>query len=219
MKKILQTSLKITEIFRSIQGESSYTGLPTTFVRLTGCPLRCGYCDTAYAFHGGKRQTFEEIVAKIDELGAPYVCITGGEPLAQPGVFALMTQLCDAGYRLSLETSGAFPIAAVDKRVKIIWDVKTPASQESAKQHWDGVSDLKSSDEVKFVLCDRADYEWALTTIAQRLSEVAPENILLSPSYETLPLIDLAQWVVADKLSYRLQHQLHKTIWGEKIGV
>lgn len=219
MKKTLQTSLKITEIFRSIQGETSYVGLPTTFVRLTGCPLRCVYCDTAYAFSGGNRMSFDEILEKVRELGARYVCITGGEPLAQKAVFALMTLLANQGYQLSLETSGAFPINYVDSRVKIIWDVKTPASAEASKQDWSGPAHLKDTDEVKFVITDRQDYDWALDIIKEQLSFLRAENILFSPSYQVLSLETLADWMILDKLSYRLQHQFHKTIWGEKPGV
>lgn len=219
MKKTLQNSLKITEIFRSVQGETSYVGLPTTFVRLTGCPLRCVYCDTAYAFSGGNRMSFEEIIGRVRELGARYVCITGGEPLAQKAVFELMTLLADAGYQLSLETSGAFPINQVDVRVKIIWDVKTPASAEASKQDWSGAANLKEFDEVKFVIADRQDYDWALSIIKERLSFVRPENILFSPSYQVLSLETLADWMISEKLPYRLQHQFHKTIWGEKHGV
>lgn len=219
MKSPNPTSLKITEIFRSVQGESSYVGLPTTFVRLTGCPLRCVYCDTAYAFSGGQRLSFEQIVARLEELQAPYVCITGGEPLAQKPVFALMALLADKGYKLSLETSGAFPIENVDERVKIIWDVKTPASGEASKQDWSGILHLKKHDEVKFVIADRHDYDWALQIIKERLAHIAPENILFSPSYQVLSLMTLADWMVTEKIPYRLQHQFHKTIWGEKAGV
>lgn len=219
MINILPKNLRITEIFRSIQGESSYAGLPTTFVRLTGCPLRCVYCDSAYAFHGGKKWEMEQITAQVEEFGARHVCVTGGEPLAQKGVFELMHRLCDLGYQLSLETSGAMPIKDVDPRVKIIWDVKTPASGESSKQLWEALSDLKPDDELKFVLMNRQDYDWALKVISERCAHISPEKILFSPSYHTLPLAELAQWMVDERLPYRLQHQLHKSIWGEKEGV
>jgi 7-carboxy-7-deazaguanine synthase len=177
------------------------------------------YCDTAYAFKGGLRLSFDDIFKQVSNLAAPYICITGGEPLAQPLVFELMTQLADKGYKLSLETSGAFCIKKVDKRVKIIWDVKTPASGEVSRQYWDAIGDLKEQDEIKFVLSSRDDYDWALGVIKQRLSHIAPENILLSPSYQQLSLEDLANWMVQEKQPYRLQHQFHKTIWGEKTGV
>ncbi|MBM3116559.1 7-carboxy-7-deazaguanine synthase QueE [Jeongeupia naejangsanensis] len=211
-------SLRITEIFYSLQGETSRLGLPTVFVRLTGCPLRCGYCDSAYAFHGGKTMGFDEILAEVARHGARTVCVTGGEPLAQKHSLAFLTALCDAGYDVSLETSGALPIADVDPRVSRILDIKTPGSGELEKMHWDNLAALTPKDEVKFVLCDRADYEWARDLVRQRkVNDLAP--VLFSPVWETLPPADLAAWVLEDHLPVRMQVQLHKILWGEKPGV
>ncbi|WP_432722944.1 7-carboxy-7-deazaguanine synthase QueE [Jeongeupia wiesaeckerbachi] len=211
-------TLRITEIFYSLQGETSRLGLPTVFVRLTGCPLRCGYCDSAYAFHGGKTMDFDAILAEVARHGANTVCVTGGEPLAQKHSLALLTALCDAGYSASLETSGALPIAGVDPRVSRILDIKTPGSGELAKMHWDNLAALTAKDEVKFVLCDRADYEWARDLLRERkVNELAP--VLFSPVWETLPPAELAAWVLEDHLPVRMQVQLHKILWGEKPGV
>jgi len=211
-------SLRIFEIFHSLQGESSRVGLPTVFVRLTGCPLRCGYCDTEYAFHGGSTQSFEEILANVASYQAQYVCVTGGEPLAQKGCHALLKMLCDAGYQVSIETSGAMDISQVDRRVSVIMDIKTPGSCEVGKNLWSNISALEAKDEVKFVLVDRADYDWAKQILAQYdLTQKCP--VLLSPVYKTLPPADLATWVLEDRLPVRMQVQLHKILWGEKAGV
>ncbi len=211
-------SLRIFEIFHSLQGESSRVGLPTVFVRLTGCPLRCGYCDTEYAFHGGSTQSFEEILANVASYQAQYVCVTGGEPLAQKGCHALLKMLCDAGYQVSIETSGAMDISQVDQRVSVIMDIKTPGSGEENKNLWSNISALEAKDEVKFVLVDRADYDWAKQILAQYdLTQKCP--VLFSPVYKTLPPADLATWVLEDRLPVRMQVQLHKILWGEKAGV
>ncbi len=211
-------SLRIFEIFHSLQGESSRVGLPTVFVRLTGCPLRCGYCDTQYAFHGGNTQGFEEILAKVASYQAQYVCVTGGEPLAQKGCHQLLTMLCDAGYKVSIETSGAMDISQVDQRVSVIMDIKTPGSGEESKNLWRNIAALSAKDEVKFVLVDRADYDWAKQILIQyHLVNICP--VLFSPVYKTLPPDQLAAWVLQDHLQVRMQVQLHKVIWGEKAGV
>ena len=211
-------TLKIHEIFHSIQGESSRIGLPTTFVRLTGCPMRCVYCDTAYAFSGGSTMSLAAIMLKVAELGAPYVTVTGGEPLAQKECHGLLTALCDAGYSVSLETGGAMDIRAVDSRVSVILDIKTPGSGELAKNLWSNLALLKASDEVKFVLCDRADYDWAKQQLGEhKLNQTCP--VIFSPVYSQVNPSDLAAWVLADKLPVRMQVQLHKILWGEKPGV
>ncbi len=211
-------SLRIFEIFHSLQGESSRVGLPTVFVRLTGCPLRCGYCDTEYAFHGGSTQSFDEILATVASYQAQYVCVTGGEPLAQKGCHDLLKMLCDAGYKVSIETSGAMDIAQVDERVSVIMDIKTPGSGEERKNLWSNIAALSAKDEVKFVLVDRADYDWAKQILVQYdLTSICP--LLFSPVYKTLPPADLAGWVLEDHLPVRMQVQLHKILWGEKAGV
>jgi 7-carboxy-7-deazaguanine synthase len=211
-------SLRIFEIFHSLQGESSRVGLPTVFVRLTGCPLRCGYCDTEYAFHGGATQSFEEILATVASYQAQYVCVTGGEPLAQKGCHELLRMLCDADYKVSIETSGAMDISQVDQRVSVIMDIKTPGSGEESKNLWSNIAALSAKDEVKFVLVDRDDYDWAKQVLAQYdLTQKSP--VLFSPVYKTLPPEDLAAWVLQDHLQVRMQVQLHKILWGEKAGV
>lgn len=212
------TSLRIFEIFHSLQGESSRFGLPTVFVRLTGCPLRCGYCDTEYAFHGGSTQTLEEILREVAQYKAQYVCVTGGEPLAQKACHDLLKALCDAGYSVSLETSGAMDISQVDERVSVIMDIKTPGSGEESKNLWTNIPYLKAKDEVKFVLADRADYDWA-KQILEKYQLTEKSSVLFSPVYKTLPPADLAKWVLEDHLPVRMQLQLHKILWGEKPGV
>jgi 7-carboxy-7-deazaguanine synthase len=211
-------AIKIFEIFHSLQGETSRMGLPTVFVRLTGCPMRCSYCDTAYAFSGGNNMEIPEILQKIAEFSTRYVTVTGGEPLAQKECYSLLRTLCDAGYNVSLETGGAMDIAPVDKRVSVILDIKTPASNEEKNMRWENISHLKSTDEIKFVVCNRADYEWAKSKIIEmQLTEKCP--ILFSPSYHELSADILAAWVLEDQLSVRMQIQLHKILWGEKQGV
>ena len=211
-------ALKIYEIFHSLQGETSRFGLPTVFVRLTGCPMRCTYCDTEYAFSGGGNMQIADILQKVAQFGTKYVTVTGGEPLAQKECLVLLTALCDVGYSVSLETGGAMDIANVDTRVSIILDIKTPASNEEKNMLWTNLEHVKPTDEIKFVLCNREDYDWAKTKIiALKLTEKCP--ILFSPSYHDLPANQLAEWVLADKLPVRMQIQLHKVLWGEKAGV
>ena len=211
-------SLKIYEIFHSLQGETSRIGLPTVFVRLTGCPMRCTYCDTEYAFSGGGNMQIAEILAKVASFETKYVTVTGGEPLAQKECYTLLQALCDAGYSVSLETGGAMDIAPVDARVSIILDIKTPASNEEKNMLWGNLAYIKPKDEIKFVLCNRDDYDWAKAKITElKLSEKCP--ILFSPSYHDLSAETLAGWVLADKLPVRMQIQLHKILWGEKPGV
>ena len=209
--------LKITEVFLSLQGESSYVGWPTVFVRLTGCPLRCTYCDTAYAFHGGQWRTLAELLAEVASHGVRHVCVTGGEPLAQKNCLPLLAALCDAGYSVSLETSGAIDIAGVDARVARIVDIKTPDSGEVGRNRWDNLPLLTAHDEVKFVLCSRADYEWAVERVREhRLHERCA--VLFSPSHKQVTPRELADWIVADRLPVRFQTQLHKQLWGEEQG-
>jgi 7-carboxy-7-deazaguanine synthase len=210
--------LKITEIFHSIQGEAAFTGWPTVFVRLTGCPLRCQYCDTAYAFTGGEWRTFDEIEAEIRRYDTPYVCVTGGEPLAQPRCRELLAVLCDAGFDVSLETSGAIDIAPVDTRVARVVDVKTPGSRESHRNLLDNLAVLTPRDALKFVICDRADYEWSRALLAERFPKGPPCTVFFSPSHSELAAGELADWILADRLPVRLQVQLHKMLWGDVRG-
>lgn len=209
--------LRITEIFHSIQGEADAVGWPTVFVRFTGCPLRCHYCDTTYAFQGGTWWSFEAILQAVAQSRAGYVCVTGGEPLAQPNCLGLLTRLCDAGYRVSIETSGSLPIADIDARVTRVVDVKTPGSRESERNLYDNLTGLRASDQVKFVICDRADYDWSKHKLGEyRLSEHC--QVLFSPSYTQLQARTLAEWILADRLPVRLQVQLHKYLWGDVPG-
>ncbi len=210
--------LRITEIFHSIQGESSWSGLPCTFVRLTGCPLRCVWCDTEYAFHGGTPRTLEEIVEEVRSIGTSLVEITGGEPLAHPNAFVLAKRLLDEGFTVLVETSGAFDVAPLDPRAHRIMDLKCPGSGESDKNLWENLDHLTSRDEVKFVVLDRADYEWARDTIRERgldrhLEEGTLGDLLMSPVWDACDLLDLADWVLEDRLPVRIQTQLHKHIW------
>ena len=212
------TELRITEIFHSLQGETSTTGLPTVFIRLTGCPLRCGYCDTAYAFEGGSKMTLSEIMATVEAFGAKYVTVTGGEPLAQPQCIELLESLCDSGYRVSLETSGAMPVADVDKRVFKIVDLKTPGSGEVSKNLYDNIEHLLPQDEIKFVICDRQDYDWSCLKIDELGLQGRVAEILFSPSQGELSPKQLAEWILDDKLDVRMQLQTHKYIWGDQPG-
>lgn len=209
--------LRMTEIFVSLQGESSYVGLPTLFVRLTGCPLRCRYCDTAYAFHGGHWQTIDSILERAETEAVRHVCVTGGEPLAQPNTRELLQRLCAAGFRVSLETSGALDVAGIDPRVARIVDVKTPDSGELRRMRWQNFAILNGHDQVKFVICSRADYEWARRRLYE-LDLIGRCEILFSPSHLQLPPRQLADWIVEDRLPVRMQVQMHKLLWGEVAG-
>jgi 7-carboxy-7-deazaguanine synthase len=209
--------LKITEIFRSLQGEGDAVGFPTVFVRLTGCPLRCQYCDTAYAFTGGDWWNLDAILERVAALDARHVCVTGGEPLAQRNCLPLLVRLCDAGYEVSLETSGALPVGEVDPRVRRVVDVKTPASGECARNLFPQLGALGDRDQIKFVICDRADYEWSRTLLREQ-GLPARAVVLFSPSHEQLPARQLAEWILEDRLPVRLQVQLHKILWGNEAG-
>ena len=209
--------LRITEIFASVQGESSRVGLPTVFVRLTGCPLRCTWCDTAYAFTGGSTRTLDDILAEVARHGLRHVCVTGGEPLAQKGCLALLTALCDAGYDVSLETNGALDIADVDARVARIVDLKAPGSGEVDKNRYENIPLLRASDEVKIVLADAADYDWVRAQIATHALDQRC-SVLLSPVAGALDPAELAEWVVRDRLPVRFQLQLHKILWNDARG-
>jgi 7-carboxy-7-deazaguanine synthase len=209
--------LKVTEIFHSLQGEADTVGFPTVFVRLTGCPLRCQFCDTAYAFHGGEWMTIDAVLARVAEFTPHYVCVTGGEPLAQKNCLPLLTQLCDANYRVSLETSGAMPLAGVDARANRVVDVKTPGSGEERRNRYEDLALLRSEEQIKFVICDRADYEWSRAKLGEHK---LPERctVLFSPSAEQLPARQLADWILEDRLPVRFQLQLHKVLWGNVPG-
>ncbi|WP_334132583.1 7-carboxy-7-deazaguanine synthase QueE [Silanimonas lenta] len=209
--------LKITEVFLSLQGESRSVGWPTVFIRLTGCPLRCTYCDTAYAFHGGEWRSIPELVDEARAHGVRHVCVTGGEPLAQKRCLVLLSALCDAGFEVSLETSGALDVGAVDPRVSRVLDLKTPGSGELARNRWENLALLTPRDQVKFVLRDRADYDWAKRTVAEH-GLAARCEVLFSPSFGELSPRELADWIVADRLPVRFQLQLHKLLWGDEPG-
>lgn len=209
--------LRITEIFFSLQGETRTVGLPTVFIRLTGCPLRCQYCDTAYAFQGGEWMDFAAILAEVKKYSAHYVTVTGGEPLAQKAVHELMTLLCDEGYEVSLETSGAMDIGLVDARVVKVMDIKTPGSQEVERNYWQNLEHLLPHDQVKLVICSETDYQWARDMLQQhKLNERC--EVLFSPSYQELHPGQLADWILRDQLPVRLQVQLHKYLWGDAPG-
>lgn len=210
-------ALRITEIFCSLQGEARDAGAVCAFIRLTGCPLRCRYCDTAYAFTGGHWQTLDDIIAQVDALGAHQVCVTGGEPLAQPNAAPLIKRLCDAGYNVSVETAGALDITPVDIRASRIVDIKTPGSGEVQRNRWANIEALTAHDQLKFVLCSRDDYEWA----CRQLESIAlPDNCLVwfSPSHGEINATELADWIVADRLDVRMQLQLHKQLWADEPG-
>lgn len=209
--------LRITEIFLSLQGESRSVGWPTAFIRLTGCPLRCGYCDTTYAFQGGEWLSLDDILARTAAFGVRHVTVTGGEPLAQKSCLPLLTRLCDAGYEVSLETGGALDVARVDPRVIKVMDLKTPGSGEVERNRWCNLEHLNPRDQIKFVLCDRADYEWAREQLVKYgLPEIC--EVLFSPVQGRLAPRELADWVVADRLPVRFQIQLHKYLWGDVAG-
>ena len=212
-----QQTLRVTEIFHSLQGETSRVGLPTVFVRLTGCPLRCGYCDTAYAFHGGTTMKLGQVLAEVARYATRYVTVTGGEPLAQTNCLPLLSALAERGYSVSLETSGALDVSKVDPRVSRIVDIKTPGSGEVDRNRWENLEYLNARDEIKLVLCGEADYAWAkevLTT--RRLDRLCP--VLFSPAYGELEPATLADWILRDRLPVRMQLQLHKILWGETPG-
>lgn len=210
-------ALRITEIFFSLQGEASRVGLPTVFVRLTGCPLRCTWCDTTYSFTGGEASDIAAVLTEVGKYPARQVCVTGGEPLAQKDCLPLLTALCDAGYDVSLETSGALDIAPVDARVARIMDLKAPDSGESARNRWENLPHLNARDEIKIVIASRADYEWARAVIAERrLDALCP--VLLSPAQGLVEPVALAEWILADGLNVRFQMQLHKVLWGNIQG-
>jgi 7-carboxy-7-deazaguanine synthase len=209
--------LKLTEIFYSLQGEAQFVGVPTVFVRLTGCPLRCHYCDTAYAFHGGEWWTLPDILARVAEFGARDVCVTGGEPLAQRNCLPLLSALCDRGHRVSLETSGALDVTQVDPRVSRVVDVKTPGSGEESRNLYPQLQQLREPDQIKFVITSRTDYEWSRAKVKE-LALVERCGVLFSPSYGQIEARDLAQWVLDDRLAVRFQLQLHKILWGEARG-
>jgi 7-carboxy-7-deazaguanine synthase len=209
--------LRLTEIFLSVQGEARDVGWPTVFVRLTGCPLRCQYCDTAYAFHGGQWWDIDAILAEVAKHGVRHVCVTGGEPLAQKRCLVLLERLCDAGYSVSLETSGALDIAAVDPRVSRVVDLKTPGSLEQARNRLENLPLLTARDQVKFVVCSRGDYEWARAMLAEHALAERCE-VLFSPSFDEVAPRELAEWILEDRLPVRFQMQLHKQLWGDAQG-
>jgi 7-carboxy-7-deazaguanine synthase len=209
--------LRINEIFHSLQGEADCVGFPTVFVRLTGCPLRCQYCDTEYAFHSGEWFDLEAILQRVRSYGAAHVCVTGGEPLAQPNCLKLLERLCDAGFNVSLETSGAFDVAAVDARVSRVIDVKTPGSNEASRNRLENFAHLSPRDQLKFVICSRADYDWCKAFLQeQRLTGRC--GVLFSPSYKQQSATELAEWILQDRLPVRFQIQLHKILWGDVPG-
>lgn len=212
-----ECTLKITEIFYSLQGEADSVGWPTVFIRLTGCPLRCRYCDTAYAFSGGERMTVADILARVSDYNVRHVCVTGGEPLAQKDCNELLRRLCDAGYQVSLETSGAMDISVVDSRVARVVDIKTPGSGEQHRNRWQNLDSVTSCDRIKFVICDRQDYQWSKDQLYRlRLHERC--DVFFSPGAPTQPAAELADWILADQLPVRFQLQLHKVLWGDVPG-
>ncbi len=210
--------IRVKEIFYSIQGEAATQGLPTVFVRLSGCPLRCTYCDSAYAFSGGRMMSVEDIITEVQDYPARYVTVTGGEPLAQPSCIALLSALCDLDYQVSLETSGALTVADVDPRVRKVVDFKVPSSGEVSKNHWNNVNYLLPSDELKFVVGDRDDFDWALLQIEQQALIDRVASIWVSPVYQQLDPSVLADWVLSSGLPIRIQMQLHKLLWGDAPG-
>jgi len=217
MTSDLNSTLRISEIFFSLQGESSRIGLPTVFVRLTGCPLRCEYCDSAHAFSGGQSMSVEAILDAVAKFGAHYVCVTGGEPLAQKNSLTLLRALCDGGYAVSLETSGAVDVSGVDARVIKVLDIKTPGSGEARKNLWENLQYLSGKDEIKFVLCDEADYQWAKQVLVDRNLAHRCE-VLFSPVHDGVAARELAEWILRDRLPVRMQVQLHKILWGNEVG-
>lgn len=214
----LAPRLRINEIFHSLQGETDSVGLPTVFVRLSGCPLRCQYCDTAYAFGAGASQSVAQVLEQVASWRVQHVTVSGGEPLAQPACLALLRALCDAGYEVSLETSGALDVSGVDARVRKVLDIKTPGSGEAHRNLWENLACMGQQDQIKFVICDRRDFDWARQQLTEReLNRISP--VLFSPSYDQLPARELADWVVQHQLPVRFQIQLHKLLWGDVPGV
>ncbi len=211
-------TLRITEIFHSLQGESNTVGIPTVFVRLTGCPLRCQYCDTAYAFEGGELISIDDIVNRVRDYDCDYVTVTGGEPLAQPNCKVLLDRLCELGLKVSLETSGAMDIDGLNPATVIVLDLKTPASGECDRNRYENINLLKPQDQVKFVICNRKDYEWSRATLELYDLYNKVNDVLFSPSWEELPAAELADWILQDRLPVRMQMQMHKTIWGSEPG-
>jgi 7-carboxy-7-deazaguanine synthase len=214
----MSSSLRITEIFYSLQGEARSVGLPTVFVRLTGCPLRCSYCDTAYAFSGGAQMSLDEVLAQVADWGPSYVCVTGGEPLAQPNCLPLLTSLCDAGYQVSLETSGALSLDGVDSRVSKVMDLKTPSSGEVDRNLYSNLSLLTQHDQLKFVIGSEDDYLWAKAQVQTRDLATKVSDVLFSPSHAEIAPAQLADWILRDRLCVRLQLQLHKYLWADAVG-
>lgn len=211
-------NLRITEIFYSLQGEARTIGLPTVFVRLTGCPLRCQYCDTTYSFSGGELQSIEQILSAVAQWDTSYVTVTGGEPLAQPDCHSLLSALCDQGYQVSLETSGALPVEEVDPRVSIVLDLKTPDSGECHRNLYDNIPLLKPKDQVKFVICGRSDYEWSRFKVDEYDLVEKVGDVLFSPSFGQVSPTELAEWILQDRLKVRFQVQLHKLLWADEPG-
>lgn len=214
----MQDTLRISEIFYSLQGETRTSGLPTVFVRLTGCPLRCQYCDTAYAFSGGELMPLETILNRVASYNPRYVCVTGGEPLAQPNCLPLLRLLCDAGYEVSLETSGALDISDTDRRVSRVVDLKTPGSAEMSRNRYENIGELTANDQVKFVICSREDYDWAVSKLIEYRLDARAGEVLFSPSHGQISARALADWIVSDNLPVRLQLQLHKILWNDAPG-
>ena len=213
-----QNTLRLTEVFYSLQGETKTLGLPTVFVRLTGCPLRCQYCDTDYAFQGGEIFEFEQVHQQIDRFKPRYICVTGGEPLAQPNCKAFLQQLCEKGYEVSLETSGSIDISSIDPRVSVVLDLKTPDSEESSKNLYSNIDLLAANDQVKFVICSRQDYDWAKFKLDELKLNERVEEVIFSPSFHQVDATDLADWIIADNLNVRFQLQLHKLLWNDEPG-
>lgn len=211
-------TLRITEIFYSLQGEARSVGIPTVFVRLTGCPLRCQYCDSEYAFHGGETKTLDEIIEQVNTYHPRYVCVTGGEPLAQPNCVLLLDALLEQQYQVSLETSGAMPIDTVDPRVSRVVDLKTPGSGEVSRNRYENIEQLTKNDQIKFVICDRADYEWARFKMEEWQLVNRAGEVLFSPSFDQVSPKELAEWIIEDNLPVRFQLQQHKILWGDKPG-